>query len=27
VYVTAAIERAYPIGQGHGPVHHFHKWW
>ena len=26
-YVTAAIERAYPIGQGHGPVHHFHHWW
>jgi hydroxymethylpyrimidine/phosphomethylpyrimidine kinase len=27
VYVTAAIERAYPIGHGHGPVHHFHRWW
>lgn len=27
VYVTAAIERAYPIGKGHGPVHHFHRWW
>jgi hydroxymethylpyrimidine/phosphomethylpyrimidine kinase len=27
VYVTAAIERAYPIGHGHGPVHHFHQWW
>ncbi|HZO28328.1 MAG TPA: bifunctional hydroxymethylpyrimidine kinase/phosphomethylpyrimidine kinase [Chloroflexota bacterium] len=27
VYVTAAIERAYPIGQGHGPIHHFHRWW
>jgi hydroxymethylpyrimidine/phosphomethylpyrimidine kinase len=27
VYVTAAIERAYPIGRGHGPVHHFHRWW
>jgi hydroxymethylpyrimidine/phosphomethylpyrimidine kinase len=26
-YVTAAIERAYPIGHGHGPVHHFHQWW
>jgi hydroxymethylpyrimidine/phosphomethylpyrimidine kinase len=26
-YVTAAIERAYPIGHGHGPVHHFHRWW
>jgi hydroxymethylpyrimidine/phosphomethylpyrimidine kinase len=27
VYLTAAIERAYPIGHGHGPVHHFHQWW
>jgi hydroxymethylpyrimidine/phosphomethylpyrimidine kinase len=26
-YVTTAIERAYPIGRGHGPVHHFHQWW
>jgi hydroxymethylpyrimidine/phosphomethylpyrimidine kinase len=26
-YVTAAIEHAYPIGHGHGPVHHFWKWW
>jgi hydroxymethylpyrimidine/phosphomethylpyrimidine kinase len=26
-YVTAAIERAYPVGHGHGPVHHFHQWW
>jgi hydroxymethylpyrimidine/phosphomethylpyrimidine kinase len=26
-YVTAAIENAYPIGKGHGPVHHFHQWW
>ncbi len=26
-YLTAAIEQAYPIGQGHGPVHHFHRWW
>jgi hydroxymethylpyrimidine/phosphomethylpyrimidine kinase len=26
-YVTAAIEQAYPIGHGHGPVHHFHQWW
>ena len=23
-YVTAAIRAAYPIGQGHGPLHHFH---
>lgn len=27
VYVTAAIERAFPLGHGHGPVHHFHRWW
>ncbi len=26
-YLTAALERAYPIGGGHGPVHHFHEWW
>src|SRR3954466_3713142 len=26
-YVTAAIEKAYPIGHGHGPIHHFHQWW
>jgi hydroxymethylpyrimidine/phosphomethylpyrimidine kinase len=26
-YVTAAIVHAYPIGHGHGPVHHFHQWW
>lgn len=26
-YVTAAIQHAYPIGHGHGPVHHFHQWW
>ena len=26
-YLTAAIERAYPVGQGHGPVHHFHRLW
>ncbi len=28
-YLTTAIERAYPIGQGqgHGPVHHFHRLW
>jgi hydroxymethylpyrimidine/phosphomethylpyrimidine kinase len=26
-YLTAAIEHAYPIGHGHGPVHHFHQWW
>ena len=27
VYLTAAIERAYSVGHGHGPVHHFHRWW
>ena len=26
-YVTEALRRAYPIGGGHGPVHHFHRWW
>jgi len=28
-YVTAAIAAAdkHPIGTGHGPVHHFHRWW
>jgi hydroxymethylpyrimidine/phosphomethylpyrimidine kinase len=28
-YVTAAIAAAdrLTIGTGHGPVHHFHKWW
>ena len=26
-YVTAAIRAAYPIGHGHGPLHHFHAWW
>jgi hydroxymethylpyrimidine/phosphomethylpyrimidine kinase len=28
-YVTAAIAASdkLTIGQGHGPVHHFHKWW
>src|SRR3546814_5289607 len=24
-YVTLAIQHAYPIGQGHGPVHHFYR--
>lgn len=29
VYITAAIEAgaAYKIGNGHGPVHHFHAFW
>ncbi|MFN0071771.1 MAG: bifunctional hydroxymethylpyrimidine kinase/phosphomethylpyrimidine kinase [Chloroflexota bacterium] len=26
-YLTEAIARAYPLGHGHGPVHHFHAWW
>ncbi|MCC7367220.1 MAG: bifunctional hydroxymethylpyrimidine kinase/phosphomethylpyrimidine kinase [Chloroflexi bacterium] len=26
-YVTSAIERAFPVGHGHGPVNHFHQWW
>ena len=26
-YVTEAIRAAYPIGRGHGPLHHFHAFW
>lgn len=28
-YISAAIAAAdeVPVGQGHGPVHHFHHWW
>ncbi len=26
-YITAAIKNAYPIGRGHGPVHHFYKYY
>ena len=26
-YVTAAISSAFPVGQGHGPLNHFHEWW
>ncbi len=26
-YVTAAIQHSYPIGQGHGPLHHFYRLW
>jgi hydroxymethylpyrimidine/phosphomethylpyrimidine kinase len=26
-YLHEAILRAQPIGQGHGPVHHFHRWY
>ncbi|GIW06306.1 MAG: hypothetical protein KatS3mg060_1111 [Dehalococcoidia bacterium] len=26
-YVTEAIRAAFPVGHGHGPVHHFYHWW
>ncbi len=26
-YVTKALQSAYPIGHGHGPVHHFFRYW
>lgn len=28
-YISAAIAAAdeVPVGHGHGPVHHFHRWW
>jgi hydroxymethylpyrimidine/phosphomethylpyrimidine kinase len=26
-YLHEAIVKARPIGSGHGPVHHFHKWY
>jgi hydroxymethylpyrimidine/phosphomethylpyrimidine kinase len=26
-YVTLAIQHAYPVGAGHGPVHHFYRYW
>jgi hydroxymethylpyrimidine/phosphomethylpyrimidine kinase len=26
-YITGAIANAFPVGAGHGPVHHFHKFW
>ena len=26
-YVTEAIGRAFPVGAGHGPLHHFFRWW
>lgn len=25
-YVTEAIRHAYPVGKGHGPLHHFYQW-
>ena len=26
-YVTKALQHAYPVGRGHGPVHHFYRYW
>ena len=26
-FITQAIRRAFPVGAGHGPVHHFHRFW
>ncbi|MEE9198437.1 MAG: bifunctional hydroxymethylpyrimidine kinase/phosphomethylpyrimidine kinase [Dehalococcoidia bacterium] len=26
-YVTEAIKAAFPLGTGHGPVHHFYRFW
>jgi hydroxymethylpyrimidine/phosphomethylpyrimidine kinase len=26
-YVTKALQHSYPLGQGHGPVHHFFRYW
>lgn len=26
-YVTRALQQAYPVGHGHGPVHHFFRYW
>jgi len=26
-YVSLALEHAYPIGSGRGPVHHFYRYW
>jgi hydroxymethylpyrimidine/phosphomethylpyrimidine kinase len=26
-YVTLAIQHAYPVGSGHGPVHHFYRYY
>src|SRR5207248_3220584 len=26
-YLTEALRSSYPVGAGHGPVHHFWKWW
>ncbi|MFN3975177.1 MAG: bifunctional hydroxymethylpyrimidine kinase/phosphomethylpyrimidine kinase [Dehalococcoidia bacterium] len=26
-YVTAAMRKAFPLGHGHGPLHHFYRLW
>ena len=26
-YLTTALQSAYPVGHGHGPVHHFFRFW
>lgn len=26
-YVTESLRRSFDVGQGHGPLHHFHKLW
>jgi hypothetical protein len=26
-YVTQAMQMSYPLGSGHGPVHHFFRYW
>jgi hydroxymethylpyrimidine/phosphomethylpyrimidine kinase len=26
-FVREAMSDAYPVGQGHGPVNHFYRWW
>ena len=26
-YVTAALEHAFALGKGPGPLHHFYRWW
>jgi hydroxymethylpyrimidine/phosphomethylpyrimidine kinase len=27
IYLTDALLKAYPVGSGKSPVHHFHHWW
>ncbi len=26
-YLTEALRLSYPLGSGHGPLHHFYRWW